>query len=266
MPVGQIDVGDARAVPRELREVGPDAAADLEHLLPGVARKLHHLQHPRRVRAVPVALDLQKPFERLAAARRGPFQNRPGCCSTGAGPDPCTRRRSPPARIAVTVGVRRKRPEPFDVPPPRIVIGHRLSRIAPERAAAISERRTRPTTPSTNSSTSPGVHRTERCSPTTSRRATSRRRATPATAPRRSARGRWRRSRRPSPCTRRSWSASRRTCRRPCGCCAATRRCRTPAAAARRRPAARGPTRRTRAPSRGARLRRRAAACVCRRR
>ena len=67
----QIDVGDDRAVPGELREVGPHAAADLEHLLAGVARELHDLRHPRRVDAVPVALDLEKPLERVRLRAAG---------------------------------------------------------------------------------------------------------------------------------------------------------------------------------------------------
>src|SRR5437773_2410453 len=56
---------DERALLRDLRAVGPNPAPDVAPLLAAVPRELHHLRHPRLVETVAIALDLEKPFERV---------------------------------------------------------------------------------------------------------------------------------------------------------------------------------------------------------
>src|SRR5205814_1293100 len=65
MPGREIHVGDARAARGELREIGPDSTADLEDVLSCMPRELHHLRHPRGVHPITMALDLEKPIERV---------------------------------------------------------------------------------------------------------------------------------------------------------------------------------------------------------
>ena len=59
----QIDVGHPGAMAGELTEVGAKTAADLQHRLTAVPAKFHHLEHPRRIFAVPVLLHFQVPLE-----------------------------------------------------------------------------------------------------------------------------------------------------------------------------------------------------------
>ena len=139
VPLGQIDVGDDRAVPGELREVGSHAAADLEHLLPGVARELHHLA-------------ASTGRKRRTGSARPPRNHSSDWGCAAAGRFRTDRIVVPlvlylilvrvpgfhPAASRGRVGsAGRERPQPFDVPLPRIVIRHRLSRVAAERAAHV---------------------------------------------------------------------------------------------------------------------------------
>src|SRR5262245_65896656 len=59
----EIDVSHSSAVPGELREIGPHAAANLEHVTTGVLRELHDVGHPGRVHPAPMAFDFEKPVE-----------------------------------------------------------------------------------------------------------------------------------------------------------------------------------------------------------
>ena len=61
----QIDVGHSSAIPRELGEIGPHAAADLQHIPPRVLRELHHVGHPGRVHPIPMAFHFEVPIERV---------------------------------------------------------------------------------------------------------------------------------------------------------------------------------------------------------
>ena len=62
MPRRQVGVGHAGAVGGELRQIGADPAANLQHLLSLVTIELHDLRHPLRVRSVAVPLGFEKPF------------------------------------------------------------------------------------------------------------------------------------------------------------------------------------------------------------
>ena len=230
-----------RAVPRELREVGADAGADLEHVLARVAGELHHLVHPRAVVVVAVALDLQEPLERVrlrvlhvvgAAGVVVPLvldlvlvgvAGGERACGAASDDEGGPRGAMPDCSAANGAGGA------------ATWCAHEYSSSAAWRALRAERRargpgaRSRYATAATNSSTSPGRHSTARWFVTAGGvGAEVRGPRARATAPRRSARGRSRRCRRPSPCTRRAWSASRRTGCRPCGCCAARRRGRTP--------------------------------------
>ena len=65
----QVQIGDPCAVPRELAQVGADAAADLEHVLPGVLVELHQRGHPRRVDTVAMGLNFLEPLQRMRFGR-----------------------------------------------------------------------------------------------------------------------------------------------------------------------------------------------------
>src|SRR5689334_13924945 len=60
----QIDSHTTRPTTRKLQQVSAHAAANLKQLRVAKLIEAHHLRHPRRVLAIPVALDLIKKLSR----------------------------------------------------------------------------------------------------------------------------------------------------------------------------------------------------------